>query len=112
MLVDVQMSQCDSPVHVQCFPTERGKQTIMTSFSDVTNVILMHRVGGYIKRACMSLEAIVWVFGAELSDNLLRKPLTLCHGYFSASCGARVHSYRRVFFVYLHVPKGILDTLS
>ena len=54
------------------FPTERGKQMIVTSFSDVMNVMLMHRVEGYIRRACMSLGAIVWVFGAEHSANLLR----------------------------------------
>ena len=28
------------------FPTKRGKQMIVMSFSDVTNVMLMHRVGG------------------------------------------------------------------
>ena len=55
----VQVSWHGSPVHVQCFPTGRGKQTIMTSFSDVTNVMLMHRVGGYIRRVYMSLEAII-----------------------------------------------------
>ena len=33
------------------FPAKRGKQMIMTLFSDVTNVMLTHRVGGYISRA-------------------------------------------------------------
>ena len=32
---------------------------IVTSFSDVTYAMLMHRVGGYIWRAGMSLEAVV-----------------------------------------------------
>ena len=73
---------------------------IMTSFSDITNIMLMHMVGGYIRRVCMSLEAIIWAFGTEHSGNLLRrKPLTLYCGYFSASHGARVHSYRKVFLV-------------
>ena len=67
-----QVNRHGSPVHVQGFPTGRGKQTIVTSFSDVTNVMLMHRVEGYIRRACTSLEAIIWGFGAEHSGNLLR----------------------------------------
>ena len=54
------------------FPAERGKQMIVTSFSDVTNIMLMHRVGGHIRRVHRSLEAIVWVFGAEHSGTLLR----------------------------------------
>ena len=54
------------------FPTERGKQAIMMSFSDVMNVKLTHRVGGYIRRVCTSLEAVIYVFGAEHSGNLLR----------------------------------------
>ena len=28
------------------FPTERGKQMFVMSFSDVTNVMLTHRLGG------------------------------------------------------------------
>ena len=54
------------------FPTGRGKQMIVTSFSDIRNIMLMHRVGGYLRRVHMSLEAVVWVFGAEHSGNLLR----------------------------------------
>ena len=45
---------------------------IMMSFSDVTNVMLTCRVEGYIRRAHMSFEAIVWIFGAEHSCTLLR----------------------------------------
>ena len=45
---------------------------IMMSFSDGTNIMLMHKGGGYIKRVQTSLEAIIWVFGAEHSGNLLR----------------------------------------
>ena len=57
-----QVSWHSSPAHAQGFPAGRGKQMIMTSFSDITNVMLMHRVGGYIRRVHMSLEAIVWSF--------------------------------------------------
>ena len=35
-----------SAVHAQGFSTGRGKQTILMSFSNVMNVMLMHRVGG------------------------------------------------------------------
>ena len=45
---------------------------ILMSFNDVTNVMLMHGVGEYIRKAHMSLKAIIWVFGAEHSGNLLR----------------------------------------
>ena len=54
------------------FPTERGKQAIVMSFSDVTNIMLMHRVGEYIRRACKGLEYVIWDFAAEHSGNLLR----------------------------------------
>ena len=54
------------------FPTERGKQMIVMSFSDVMNAILMHRVGGYIRIVCRSLEVVIWVFRDEHSGNLLR----------------------------------------
>ena len=54
------------------FPAKKGRQTIVTSFSDITNVMLMHRVGGYIRKVHMSLRAVIWVFGAEHSGNLPR----------------------------------------
>ena len=54
------------------FPAIGRKQTIVTSFSDITNILLMHRVGGYIRRSQMSCKVIVWVFGAEHSGNFLR----------------------------------------
>ena len=55
----VQVSQHGSPAYVQGFPARKGKQTTMMSFSDIMNVMLMHRVGGYIRRVCMSLRAII-----------------------------------------------------
>ena len=54
------------------FSTKRGKQMIVMSFSDVTNIMLVHRVGGYIRRAHTSLKAVVLVFGVEHFGNLLR----------------------------------------
>ena len=42
-----QVSQCSSPALAQGFPTRREKHMIVTSFSDVTNIMLMHRVGEY-----------------------------------------------------------------
>ena len=46
MPAGVQVSQYSSPPHVQGFATRRGKQTIMMSFGDIMNVILVHVVGG------------------------------------------------------------------
>ena len=61
----------------------------------------------------MSLETIVWVFGAENSENLLRSyqpsvtatlvPLIEQEYIPTGQCS---------LFVHMHVPKGILDTLS
>ena len=48
------------------FPAERGKQMIMMSFSDVTNIMLMHRVGRYIRRTHMSLKAVIWVLELDI----------------------------------------------
>ena len=85
----------------------------MMSFSDVTNVMLTHRVGGYIRRVHMSLEAIFWVFGAEHSGNLLRS-----HRYSVTATLVPLVEQEYIptgdcsLFVHLHVPKGILDTLS
>ena len=50
------------------FPAEKGEQVILTSFSDVTIALLMHQ-GGYIRKACKSLGAVIWVFRAEHSGN-------------------------------------------
>ena len=35
---------------------------MVMSFSVITNVMLMHRVGGYIRRTHMSFGAIAWGF--------------------------------------------------
>ena len=53
------------------FPAKKGKQMIVTSLSDVTSVMLMHRGRGYRKRGHTSLGAVIWVFGAEHSGNLI-----------------------------------------
>ena len=47
------------------FSTLRGKQMIVTSWDDVTTVVLMLRVGSYIKRVHTSLGALIWVFGCS-----------------------------------------------
>ena len=44
------------------FPTLRGKQMIVMSLGDVTIMVLMLRAGRYIRRACTSLGALIWVF--------------------------------------------------
>ena len=111
--MNVQMSQCCPSVHVQCFPHQKGKQMIVMSFSDVTNIMLMHRGRGYIRRACTSLKPIIWGFQAKHSGNLLRSqqpsvvaasvPLVEQEYIPTGECSS---------FIHLHVPKDILDTLS
>ena len=54
------------------FPAKKGEQMILTSFSDVTNILLMCQGGGYIRKASRSLGAVVWVFGAEHPSNFQR----------------------------------------
>ena len=51
MPVGVCVSQCSSSVYAQGFPAGRGKQMIVASFSDGTNVMLMHREGVYKESA-------------------------------------------------------------
>ena len=42
---------------------------IVTSFNDITTSC--HASGrGYIRKACMSLQAVIWVFGAEHFSHL------------------------------------------
>ena len=45
-LADAQEGQLDSTAHVQNFPSNKGKQTIVISFNDLTVVLLMLREGG------------------------------------------------------------------
>ena len=40
------------------FPTEKRKQMIVMSFSGVTNVILMHRVGGIEGECAQALRLL------------------------------------------------------
>ena len=86
---------------------------IMMSFSNFMNIMLMYRVGGYIKRVCTNLEAVVWVFGVEHSGNLLRSHQT---SVAATSVPLMEQDYlptgKCSLFVHLHVAKGILDTFS
>ena len=54
------------------FPTEKVEQMIMTSFYNVT--MISHAIGGgqYIRKASMSLRAVIWVSGTEWLGQLLR----------------------------------------
>ena len=94
------------------FPAKRGKQMIVMAFSYVMSM-LMHRVGGYIRRMHMSLKAFIWVFGAAHSGNLLRS-----HWPSVAATSVPFMEQEYIptgkcsLFVHLHVPKGILDTLT
>ena len=43
----------------KALPALRGKQVIVTSLGDITIVVLTLKVGNYIRRAHMNLEAFV-----------------------------------------------------
>ena len=45
----------------------------------------------YIKGSALELDVIIWFFGSWTFWLPSEKSLTLCHGYFSASHGVRVH---------------------
>ena len=62
MLIDVQMGWHDSTVHVQGFSCQKKEQMIMTSFGDITVIMLMYRAGS-IKENMHRLGALVWVSG-------------------------------------------------
>ena len=47
------------------FPALRGKQMIMMSLGDVTTMVLTLRMGSYIRKVCMSLRALIWVFSCR-----------------------------------------------
>ena len=53
------------------FPVEKVEQMIMTSSNDV--MVISHAIGGgkYIKKASLSLGAVVWVSGTEWLGPLL-----------------------------------------
>ena len=86
---------------------------ILTSFSDVIIVLLMHWERGYKRKACKSLGAVVWVSGTECLGQLLggHRPSTL-----AISVPHVEQEYIPVelcaLFIYLHVPRLIWDTLS
>ena len=87
------------------YHTRREKQVIVMSLGDVTVVKLMEGAGSYKGRACMSLGALVWVFGyctfghtswetavplQHLSQCLPRSEITTLQGsilyFFSHKC--------------------------
>ena len=80
--------------HVQSFPLKKGKQTIVTSFTDVTVVLLMLREGGYIRECTWAFGVLQLIFSGHLvivKDHSLpfstRKPPTPYLSYLSALWG-------------------------
>ena len=97
----VQVGWHDSPAHVKGFSCWKGE-------ADGCDVIRWCHCcyayvegRGYKRRVCMSLWAIVWVFGCCTFELPFEEPPTLCCSYFGASWGVRVHLYRKVFFICL-----------
>ena len=61
----------------------------------------------------MSLKAIIWVFGAEHSGNFLRSHQPSVMATSVSLMGQEyIPTGECSLFIHLHVPKGILDTLS
>ena len=71
MPADVQMKYGISSAHAEWFSHRKVEQMIMTSSSDVT--VISHAIGGgkYIRKASLSLRAIIWVSGTEWLGPLL-----------------------------------------
>ena len=86
---------------------------ILTSFDDVIIVLLVHLGIGYKRKACKSLRAVIWVSGTEQLGQLLggHQPSTP-----AISVPLVEQEYIPVelcaFFIHLHVPRLIWDTLS
>ena len=95
------------------FLIEEGSRWLWHHLVMSQTLCLLHRVGRYIRRAHMSLKAIVWVFGAEHSGNLLRS-----HWPSVAATSVPLMEWEYILrekcslFVHLLVPKVILGTFS
>ena len=94
------------------FPTEKGKQMIVTLFNDVTT--FAHASGReHIRKMCMSLKAVIWVFGTEHFMQFLG-------GHWPSAMAVSVpfleKEYNQVeqcaLFIHLLVPRLGLDTFS
>ena len=60
------------PLHMHSgLPTEKVDQMIMMSLDDIT--VITHAIWGgkYIRRACSSFKAVIWVSGTEQLSLLL-----------------------------------------
>ena len=73
MLADAQANHSNSCTCTVVFPLKEGEQMIVISFNDITTFAHASR-RGYIRKVCTSLEAVIWVFGAECFGQLLGGP--------------------------------------
>ena len=95
------------------FPAEMGEQMILTSFSDIIIILLLHLGIEYKRKVHKSLRAVVWVSGTEWLGWLLR-------GHWPSTLAILVPPVEQEYipvelwalFIHLHVPRHIWDTLS
>ena len=102
------------PLHMHSgSPAEKVEQMIVMSFYDVT--MISHAVGGrkYIRKASLSLRAVVWVSGTEWLGQLLRShlPSTLA---ISMPLVEQEYILDELcaLFIHLHVPRLFGEPLS
>ena len=100
------------PVHMWSgFPAGRSKQTIVTSWNDVTVISHAMLGGNYKRRAHPNLGAIIWVFWHWMVGST-DKSQTLYSSYLNASHGAE-HNQNElcVSFIHMHVPRPFWELL-
>ena len=71
LLMGVQANHSNSPAHAQCFSCwKRGSRQSWCHLM-MSQYLLMHLAGEYIRKVCMNLQAVVWVFGIECFSQFL-----------------------------------------
>ena len=87
------------------FPARRSKQTIVTSWNDVTMIPHAILGGNYKRRTHPNLGAVIWVFWHWMVGSM-DKSQTFHYSYLGASCWAE-HNQNElcVSFIHIHVPR-------
>ena len=97
--------------HDHTTPTGRSKQTIVTSWNDITRISCAIEGGNYKRRAQLNLRAVIWVSWYKVFGSI-NKPQTLYFGYLSASLGAKHNQNGPCdLFIHIHVPRPFWGTL-
>ena len=98
--MDPQVGRHDFTTHAQGFSNQKGEQTIVTSFNDITVIPLMHRAGSIKGECAQALQLSSGFLAAVHLVTPCEKPWTLSIGYYGASLTVRLQLYREVFFLF------------